>query len=310
MNRGDSLEPLDLQALFTKSSRIKQQPPVSLPKSLPAFDENTDFIDQRKWARDLLNIKTLPKPQVQGMPKKESVFTAPPKPKPPAVIGSGRALANYSTEIHQLCRSLKDKHATEVEEMQTTEIVEGFFRNVIDKRKNIADDDCMERILDLINNQPNGYCLSIFQQMAIDRILELAAPLIFRKKSQHELVHSLKKWNMSPAETALMAMITSRRGGKTDAITMSAAVLLACVPDIEILYYSLFNPICKVACQTTAKWLRNWGLEKQGYKIRMNALSILVIAPDGNRRIIRFVNGQNKNVSTHTIYISHTSYFY
>jgi hypothetical protein len=112
---------------------------------------------------------------------------------------------------------------------------------------------------------------------------------------------NLKKYGMTVPKTQMTFIGTSRRGGKTDIMTMCAAAILACVPYARVLYFSIFDKTCEVACNTVYQWLVDWGMRARIHSKSSLKITVYGDSPEDIRSMI-FINGQSENVS-HTYYI-------
>jgi len=155
--------------------------------------------------------------------------------------------------------------------------------------------DALERMFHLFHNIP-GYRPSYFQRELFKESVQCFSPIILNDLSTVEMAAEMKKFDMTPPDYKFLFGGTSRRGGKTHTATITAADLLACVPNIPILYYSLYEKTCIAACNLTYEWLRAWGFVAAG-RVKKTKLSIIFKgdSPNDVRELV-FFSGQNKNV--------------
>lgn len=161
----------------------------------------------------------------------------------------------------------------------------------------------MERFIGLLHSIPN-YKPSYFQRLFYKAAGELVSPVLLDGCTAEEQLAALHDLDMEPPETMFLMAETARRMGKTDALTQYAAGLLASRPHISVMYVSLFEPTCKLACKTTYKWFCDWKLE---HRVKMTTMAITYYgdSPD-DVRTLEFFSGQSANVK---IYIF-ICYFY
>jgi len=217
--------------------------------------------------------------------------------------GPAPALANHNALVDNICGSLIDMQISDVEKQRLDSEVAHFFREHVKAKKAVTGDQRMEQIIHLVNNVP-GYELSYFQKMFMDEILTCMSPIIFGNPPAHELANLLKKYGKEPPKTRITFAGTSRRGGKSDTLTLAAAAMLACCPNISILFFSIYIPTCQVACITVYAWLKDWGFVVNG-QVKKNSMKITFYNPNDitDVRTIMFISGQNKDVRLFFIYI-------
>jgi len=210
--------------------------------------------------------------------------------------GMAPALANHNSLVDNICESLINMQISDVEKQRLDSEVSHFFREHMQTKKNVTGDQRMEQIIHLINNIP-GYELSYFQKMFMDEILKCMSPIIFGNPPAHELANLLKKYGQEPPKTRMMFGGTSRRGGKTDTLTLAAAALLACCPNVSILFFSIYIPTCEVACRTVYAWLKDWGFVVN-QQVKKTKMTITFYNPQDitDVRTLIFISGQNKDV--------------
>lgn len=213
--------------------------------------------------------------------------------------GGGRSvIVNRSTVINETCTNIINANISEIEKEKTEGTFRYLHRNFIKKDGFLKQEDTISAMNRVINGV-DGYDVSNFQQKLIDSVLRISSPRTYKEEPPHRLKKLLAKFKWDPPDTQIMFARTSRRMGKTDAITAAAAADLIFVPNIKILYFSLYEATCLVACQTVYAWLEKWGLTKG---VKMNALSINYKDDNGNRSRIMFITSQNSNVSPHHYY--------
>jgi len=158
----------------------------------------------------------------------------------------------------------------------------------------------MEKFIGLLHSIPN-YKPSYFQRLFYKATGEMISPVLLDGCNAEEQLAALQELDMEPQDTVFLMAETARRMGKTDALTQFAAATLATKPHVTIMYVSLYEPTCKLACKTTLKWLYDWKLES---RIRPTTMSITYYGdtPD-DIRTLEFFSGQSANVNTIFIFI-------
>lgn len=202
-------------------------------------------------------------------------------------------LCNHNAIVQEICEAIALRYRQSEDNDRVKSSTDQFEQQYITRKTTWSGDEKMEHIMKLCSNIP-GYSYSYFQRKFNRMILECMSPIIFGNAAAHEFALYLRKYNMVPPETQFSYGGTARRGGKTDAMTSTAAAMLASIPNISILYFSLFKPTCELACATTVKWLRDWGFSAS---IKTKSLQIKFFgAADNDIRTITFITGQNPNV--------------
>jgi hypothetical protein len=203
-------------------------------------------------------------------------------------------ICNYNDLVQEICESITHRNQQSEENDCVKSSTTQFYQRYVHKAATWTGDECMENIIRLSNNIP-GYSMSYFQREFSKEMLQCFSPLIFRNAPAHELALHLRKYGMEPPDTHFVFCGTARRGGKTDTMTITAGAMLASVPNINLLYFSLFSTTCELACTTTYRWLQDWGyaakIKKRKQQIRFYGDST------GDVRTLTFINGQNKDVT-------------
>lgn len=208
-------------------------------------------------------------------------------------------LSNHTEFVNSICTLLKEKQMSTLERCQLRRTEEQFFKKFVNKTSKNVIEDSLEKIYDLINNCP-GYTLSFFQMKAVDEVLKCFLPNIIKSATSNQLAMIMKKHNMTPCETMLTFLACPRRGGKSDILTMLAGAMFVSVKNCEVLFFSLREGICIIACNLTMKWIVDWG---RATGIRKSKLKLYFKNQDSSdQRIIEFVSLQGKNV-TYFFYI-------
>jgi hypothetical protein len=206
-------------------------------------------------------------------------------------------LCNYNDVVQEICESITRRNQQSEDNDCVKSSTTQFYQRYVHKAASWTGDECMENIIKLSNNIP-GYSMSYFQREFSKEMLQCFSPLIFRNAPAHELALHLKKYAMEAPEEHFVFCGTARRGGKTDTMTITAGAMLASVPNINLLYFSLFSTTCELACTTTFRWLQDWGF---GSKIKKRKQQIRFYGDTpGDVRTLNFINGQNKDVSSLT----------
>jgi hypothetical protein len=205
-------------------------------------------------------------------------------------------LSNHNALVQEICESITTRYRQSEDNDRVKTSTEQFEQRYITRSTTWTGDEKMENIMKLCSNIP-GYTYSYFQRKFNRMILECMSPLIFGNAPAHEFALHLRKYNMEPPDTQFAYGNTARRGGKTDAMTSTAAAMLASIPNVQILYFSLFKPTCQLACATAVKWLRDWGYQPN---IKTKSLQITFHGEQSNDiRTLTFITGQNPNVTQH-----------
>jgi hypothetical protein len=203
-------------------------------------------------------------------------------------------LCNYNDLVQEICESITRRNQQSEDNDCVKSSTTQFYQRYVHQTAAWTGDECMENIIKLSHNIP-GYSMSYFQREFSKEMLECFSPLIFRNAPAHELALHLKKYSMEPPETHFVFCGTARRGGKTDTMTITAAAMIASVPNIDLLYFSLFSTTCELACTTTYRWLQDWGF---AHKVKKRKQRITFYGDTaGDVRTLTFINGQNKDVS-------------
>lgn len=207
----------------------------------------------------------------------------------------GPALTNFFPLVRETCDSLLKSHQQRVENVRLRRSEDQFLHDNAREQATWTGSQRMESIMHMCTTWAN-YELSAFQQMCLRKILECMAPVIFGNPPANELALHLRKHRMEVLGTQFVMIGTSRRGGKTDIMTMACAAMLAHVPHLQSLYYSLFDITCEAACNSVYKWLCEAGLKSRIKSKRKNRI-VLRGDADGDERTVVFLNGQNPDVS-------------
>jgi len=220
------------------------------------------------------------------------------------------SLTNYSDAIGEICEKIQQMNISEIERGQTKTSVEFFYETTVDAYQNSQVEDRLGDILQLINSTPN-YWLSWFQKQFIDLMIETVTPIIFQNVPANVMLNSLAKYGWLPPEFYMCHAETPRRIGKTVTMCAFNAALLAKVPGIRLLYFSLYERTCKQACKTVVDWLRRWGYFKSACKIDHTAMSVTFTNERGTEAQLVFMTGQNPDVSSILyIYIYFLRFFF
>lgn len=204
--------------------------------------------------------------------------------------------ADHLDFLNEMTRGIQKAQTTYLERIMTKGTVESYFemmnRQSNEKNGVTANDDIIGTINNLIHNI-EGYVFSGFQQEMMDEIFRMCSPILLRHLSDDKRLAILRKNNMQNPEQQLFFGKTQRRGGKTDSMTACAAIFLIFVSGIRMLYFSLYEDTCKVACSTVRSWLEKLGFQR--YKdFTCSELSITFLKSDSK---IMFLTSQIPNVS-------------
>lgn len=205
------------------------------------------------------------------------------------------AMLNHMPLVRELCAKLGSAHHQRQDQKRTRRSEDLFMRDFVHRQVSWTGDQRMAKIMQMCNTLP-GYDLSPFQKLCLKEMLQCMSPLIFGNPPAHELAMNLRKYGMEVPRTQMVFMGTSRRGGKTDIMTMCAAAILAVVPNAKLLYFSIYDRTCEVACNTVYRWLMDW---KMGHLIRTKSKLQITLQGDSvdDIRVIIFINGQSPDVS-------------
>lgn len=205
-----------------------------------------------------------------------------------------RALVTFADEIAECCNYLETEQTAELQHRQMISSIKQFQAEER-KMKMSVGAMRMDRIRHLISNLP-GYTLSYFQRKGMDEMLRCVAPSIFADCDPDEMALYFEKNRWEPAEHKMMFMQTSRRAGKTDALTILAAALLVVVPNITLMCWSLFNDTSAFFGKTVVRWMLDMGCSDR--KILHDKKRILMFGDgDNDERELTLLGAQNPNVS-------------
>ena len=202
-------------------------------------------------------------------------------------------LASFGPQLRELASILKTEHTSEVEKRELKTSVEQM---IIRKNMKIQAGGAarMDEIVRLATTLP-GYEMSYFQRCCMDAILCITAPIIFRGGSAQELAEYFKKTNRKLTRKMMLFMQTSRRSGKTDLLTILAAIFLVVIPNVQMLGWSLYNETSEMFGRTMAKWLVD--LKYTDSRIRVSNNHVIFHAAPGDTRAIYLMGSRNPNVS-------------
>jgi hypothetical protein len=213
------------------------------------------------------------------------------------------ALVSHKEWVSDLKHHFKRKRDN-IENSEKEENFHDEFEKILGKICTNKDDyrNNIKRILDLINNQQD-YDLSQFQRLCLKQMIKCMAKIICENPPAHILSRLLEKYNMAMSKTRLVFLGTSRRGGKTDIMTMLVAAMMIVCRHCKLLYYSIQETTCILACTTVASWICRWGYSD--IIISKNATKIVLKGQDENdTRSCTFLTGNSPNVNIiHYIYI-------
>lgn len=180
-----------------------------------------------------------------------------------------------------------------VEEKALTSIGKFCEKYMVSRQESLRCDN-MRNYMKFLHTIP-GYEPSYFQRLLFTASAQVFAPAILTGASAAEQARAMREFDLEPIRTPYMFGESGRRMGKTDAATQIPAALLASVPHITILFFSLYMPTCQLACETTYRWLC-----LQGYKDRVQktAFKIVFYGDDSDDiRTINFITGQSPDVN-------------
>jgi len=223
-----------------------------------------------------------------------------PSPPPSTKAKNDIKFADHLDFLNEMTNGIQKAQTTHLERIMTKGIVEAFFDD-LNRRSNekngvTANDDVIGTINKLIHNI-DGYVFSGFQQEMMDEIFRMCSPILLRHLSDDKRLAILRKNNMLNPEQQLFFGKTSRRGGKTDTLTACAALFLIFVMELKMLYYSLYEDTCKVACATVISWLEKLGFQR--YRDFTSSALEIKFLKTGSK--IMFLTSQIPNVSIYII---------
>lgn len=219
-------------------------------------------------------------------------------------------LVKHAEWFHEVYSNIESMYHREIEESKEKSCVDYSIDQTSgengDARKQDAGGN-IGRVLDLISNQEK-YNLSPFQKLSLKEVIKCFAPMMCENPPVDKLREILARYNIPLLVNKLVFLLTKRRGGKTDLFTMVVAAILIVVRDAKMLYYSLFDLTCQVACETVEMWIRKWGYGHMIYK--KNRFEITLEDEYGNRRHVQFINGQSPNVNNTYLFFYFFYYFF
>jgi hypothetical protein len=204
------------------------------------------------------------------------------------------AMVNHMPLVRELCGKLTETHLAHLDKERMRRSEDQFFLDYVDHQAQWTGSKRMERIIDMCNNVP-GYYLSPFQKLCLREGLQCFAPLIFGNPPANELALLLKRYGLTAPKTKMLFIGTSRRGGKTDILTLLAAAILLNVPFVKLLYFSIFDHTCEVACNTVYQWICDLGFRHLVLRKSKKKLVLKGDTPEDTRYIM-FINGQSPDV--------------
>jgi len=203
-----------------------------------------------------------------------------------------RALVNLTKLLQEISCILITKRKSEVEKKVLHTSVDQFVIYKALKVK-VSGAERMERIIHLATSLP-GYELSYFQRCCMDEIIKIVAPVVFKGCSAQDLAEYFQKTNKKMTRKRMCFLTTSRRSGKTDLLTIMAAIFLIVIPNVELLCWSLYNETSELFGRTMMKWITDMKYDHLGRA--SNDHVILKMAND-DIRTIYLMGSQNPNVS-------------
>jgi hypothetical protein len=221
-------------------------------------------------------------------------------------------LVDHDVFLDEITDKLERCRIEDAEATRTKSFVEGYITSIEHAETKRSDgvrvEDDIIGMMNQMLHRLESYVFSAFQQNMIDEILRMCSNHIMRGMTEDKKVALLAKNNMVSPEQQIFYGRTSRRGGKTDTLTVCAALFLIFIMDIKILYFSLYEGTCKIACNTVQTWLNKFGFKKN-IDYRATSLNIKFIS---TRAEITFITSQTPNVRNFFIvyYVYHYYYYY
>jgi hypothetical protein len=205
---------------------------------------------------------------------------------------------NYSGIINQVVASLGDQAENEKQRKRLKTTLGSFTANTQRGSNAWKQQDHIGNMCRMLCSVED-YTLSWFQQDVCDKMLELCAPVIYRDIDPTLVPAMLRKYRLELTGKNMLYARCSRRAGKTDIMTAFVALMLLFVRNIKMIYYSLFELTCEIACTTVCDWLTKWGRMRG---VKATKLSITITWDDGSTGLIIFLGGQSIDVS-HLCYV-------
>ena len=210
-----------------------------------------------------------------------------------------RALVTFTPQLRELGGILETEHMSDVEKLALLPTVLRFI-----KRRHLrlvsTGAERMDRIIHLATTMP-GYELSFFQRCCMDAILPIVAPVIFKGCPSHELGEYFKKKRWKTTLKRMIFLEISRRSGKSDLLSLLAAIFLVVIPQIEMLGWSLYNETSALFGRTMAKWLVDLGQEE--FFSVSDGHVFLKTGHKDDIRVMYLMGSQNPNVSPVSVVI-------
>ena len=219
-----------------------------------------------------------------------------------------RALITHADLFGELGQILMTEHTSETDR-RTLHPTIVYLQRQRQVRMRSSGADRMDRIIHLATTL-KGYELSFFQRCCMDAILPIVAPVVFKGCAAHELGEYLAKKRWKASLKRMIFLEISRRSGKTDLLTLLAAIFLVVLPALEMLGWSLYNETSALFGRTMVKWLVDLGLNETHSKHELGFSAsdghVFVFTGDAaDVRVIYLMGSQNPNVSftfTHSLF--------
>jgi hypothetical protein len=204
-----------------------------------------------------------------------------------------RALSNYGPLIKELSTILITTHASAIERkvLRTTTEQMVIYRSL---KVHVTGAARMEKMIHMMTSMP-GYELSYFQRCCMDVALKITAVIVFKGCSAQDMADYFKKTGRELTRKRLTFWEISRRSGKTDFLTLFAAVAQLNIPNLEQLSWSLYNETAELFCRTMARWIVDLKFQNR-MRVSKNHLFIFTDDPADVRKTY-VMGSQNPNVS-------------
>ena len=210
-----------------------------------------------------------------------------------------RALVTHTEMLVELGGLLMTAHSSETERRTLHPTIVWLMKQrQVHMRSSGA--DRMDRIIHMATTL-KGYELSFFQRCCMDAILPIVAPVVFKGCAAHELGEYIAKKRWRASLKRMIFLEISRRSGKSDLLSLLAAIFLVVLPAIELLGWSLYNETSALFGRTMAKWLVDLGLVETHSKTQMGFsasdghIFVYTGAAD-DVRVMYLMGSQNPNV--------------
>lgn len=205
------------------------------------------------------------------------------------------ALISHDAWIDEALYTFKHKYETTENNIKLKTSFERIEQERAKQKKVSTEEQNIARVFQLCNSVV-GYDLSPFQKLCLRQAVQCMAQIICGNPPAHVLAEILRKYNLLMARTKMVFIGTSRRGGKTDIMTMIVAAMLIVCKNCKLLYYSIFDRTCELACETVVGWIHLMGYGHMIYSKQKQKIVLVDPSDPSDKRTVMFLNGQSVNV--------------